>query len=303
MNEAMRDIVKLVMDRVAAASVVWSVVGGLRRKETATEVEILSVPRYGPGKHKADLFMDSPVNLLDEALEQLCKEGIIGGDGGKFQILLLKMPLKVHRAKEHEFASKLVNLTGPKNYLYEVHTAAKAMFYQWIPDAGFRPVGSDSFKRPFVQPKSEAELFKFLRLPWTEPKERKWGTVFASKPSTDRPLTHAEFGEWVGKSKWTGSSHAGEPHQWTLRVMSESDDTFLRVIKMIQDFGYPGYYKGRQYRYLDLGEWFYFTQGYLWEQTQLINRKLRTGTEARDAHEWVRNPNPVKLLSVRTEQR
>lgn len=291
---------KSALQRLQDACEQWAAVGPWRRGErNLTALEFLVVPKVGMEKSPEDFFADVQVNKLASEREALVREGLLSKNDKGEVLLQNGMVLVFHEVKAYAFASTLVHLTGPKNYLMEIHTAAKAKGYAWIVGAGFKKIGHSGLGA-FVAPKTEDEFFKFLGLPYLEPENRKWGTIFPSgKPNTDEPLTPEQMGAWVASSRWVGSSYAGQAHQFTLRIHAESDDMFLRVIKQIHDFGYKGEYQVKQYRYLDLGEHFYFTQGYRWNETQMINRKFRTGTEARPPHPWVRNNNPLRLLTVK----
>ena len=295
----MNDTTRQVIDHIGACCEAWAPVGAWRRGEQTATLDLLVVPKREPGKASDDFFATQIVNKVAEMVESLVKQKLLLVFKTGYRIKDTALTLVIHECKASTFATRLVFLTGPKNYLYEVHTAAKALGYQWIPDSGFRPVGARVAERSFVAPKTEVELFNFLKLPYTDPKLRKLGTLFKANASTDQALTHAEFGEWVKSSKWANSTHAGEPHQWTLRVIAESDDMFLRVINQIHGFGYAGFYKGQEYRYLDFGDYFYFTQGYTLDVTKLINRKPRSGTENRPARPWVVNPIKLRLTSTK----
>lgn len=63
------------------------------------------------------------------------------------------------------------------------------------------------------------------------------------------------------------------PHEYTLRKSWDDHDQFEAVIKYIRQHGYTGYFRGRGYIQLNLGNHYYWIMGIPIERTTLINRK------------------------------
>jgi hypothetical protein len=65
------------------------------------------------------------------------------------------------------------------------------------------------------------------------------------------------------------------PHHYALRKDFESDELFDELVEMMRRYSYAGKFGGREYRYVDVNEHYYWTMGAPVRQTILINRKLR----------------------------
>lgn len=293
--------VQAVLDALRAASQRFEIVGEARRGEHITKVEVVCVGEQRTIKDPDDFFADKVVSSVDDEVDKQVRAGRLTRSGSKVYLAGTYVPLVVHNATKRDFASKVVTKTGPQNFIIEVATMAKGLGYAWK-GAGFQKWDHRAEGPDWFTPETEAQFFEFLKMPWTDPKVRKYNTTtYKGAPDNQEPLTEAEMRAWARSSRWIDSTCAGEAHQWTSRTAQASDEMFLRVVKMARDYGYAGFYKGRHYRYLDLDGWFYFTQGYKWNETQLVNRKRLAGAEAREAHPWKRNLTPFALSSTSTD--
>jgi hypothetical protein len=84
-------------------------------------------------------------------------------------------------------------------------------------------------------------------------------------------VVHAlESHEWI-----FAKTMPENPHWYTLRK-SWDDNEFVEVVKVIREYGYDAWYKGRKYRQFDANGMFYWTMGDTLDRTILINRKPLT---------------------------
>jgi hypothetical protein len=77
---------------------------------------------------------------------------------------------------------------------------------------------------------------------------------------------------FVEKAPWRfARTMPDEPHEYTLRGETPDDD-FDAFVLLLQRRGFPGTYRGRDYTYLNISGWRYWTMGEPVEKTTLINR-------------------------------
>jgi hypothetical protein len=143
----------------------------------------------------------------------------------------------------------------------------------------------------FFVPESEEDFFKFLNMPWTDFKDRKYGSVYPGEVTRQDTLTPEEMDAWINKSRWVDTKCGGEWHQYTVRPAQKSDELFRFIVDSIYRNGYDGQYLGMTWRYLDHKGFRYFANGYRIEETHIVNRKQYM--PGHTVREW--KPNPVSF--------
>lgn len=93
------------------------------------------------------------------------------------------------------------------------------------------------------------------------------------------PATEAELKRmraFIEGSEWTfAKTMPQNPHEYTLRKKAAArgqEDEFEWFVMAIREVGYDGTYGRTTYKYLNIGEWKYWTMGAPLDQTILINR-------------------------------
>ena len=85
-----------------------------------------------------------------------------------------------------------------------------------------------------------------------------------------------EAESFVNASTWKlASSMPQNPHWYTLRANSQEDD-FIAFVQLIREKGYKKSFFRKEFIYLDIGEYCYWTMGSPLAQTILINRSKRS---------------------------
>jgi len=86
-------------------------------------------------------------------------------------------------------------------------------------------------------------------------------------------MTILEVKEFLEGHTWTfAKTMPKSPHWYIVRSDSFDFDTFIEVVRFIQQNGLPNNFKGVTYKYLHLGEYKYWSMGSLPEETTIINR-------------------------------
>jgi len=76
---------------------------------------------------------------------------------------------------------------------------------------------------------------------------------------------------FIAAARWKASQHV-KPHEYTHRDWGDVEG-FYELVKLIRTAGYDGVFQKRKYRYLDVGEFTYWTMGMALEITIIINRR------------------------------
>lgn len=88
-----------------------------------------------------------------------------------------------------------------------------------------------------------------------------------------------EFKDWALRHEWTFAKTQPEfPHEYVAKpkLKTQADiDEFHNVVKFIQKYGYDKYFFKYLIRYLDVDKYKYWTMGWYWKDTTIINRAVR----------------------------
>jgi hypothetical protein len=76
---------------------------------------------------------------------------------------------------------------------------------------------------------------------------------------------------FIAAARWKASKHV-KPHEYTHRDWGDVE-AFYELVKLIRTAGYDGVFQKRKYRYLDIGEFTYWTMGAPIEFTVIVNRQ------------------------------
>jgi DNA polymerase/3'-5' exonuclease PolX len=158
-----------------------SIAGSIRRKkEMVGDIEIIYVPKIIEEIPPGQLIAEK-VNKTEEKILELIKLDIleyrIKRDGTKSfgtRVKLLKhktsqIPVDLFSCTLPEWTNNLVSRTGGKTTNITIASNAKRLGWNWLPfNTGF--VNPKS--REVFYPKSEREVFEFVRIPYLEPHER-----------------------------------------------------------------------------------------------------------------------------------
>jgi hypothetical protein len=86
-------------------------------------------------------------------------------------------------------------------------------------------------------------------------------------------MTTNEVQMFLERHSWTFAKTMPESPHWYIHRQHTYDlDTFIKVVRFIQQNGLPSMYKGSTYNYLKLENYKYWTMGSLPEETTIINR-------------------------------
>lgn len=158
------------------------VAGSLRRmKDMVGDAEILYVPKITTGADPDDLFSMKDTNHADAAIAALEEFGIISKRlnvegrttyGPKNKLMMherLGVPVDLFAATDENWWNYLVCRTGSSESNVKIATAAQRKGWKW------NPYGS-GFSNPDTGAvhiaTSEEDVFKFVGLPYREPKDR-----------------------------------------------------------------------------------------------------------------------------------
>jgi DNA polymerase/3'-5' exonuclease PolX len=176
-----RDVAREMCDYLRPVTERLIVAGSLRRRNPLVgDVEILYVPKRGPGV-RTDMFqMAKAQNLTDLALEQLIARGIITkrpnrngaeawGSKNKLAVhVATGIPVDFFSTEPSFWFNYLVCRTGPAESNMRIAAAAKRKGWKWNPyRAGFTDDHGE-----IVQVKAERDVFEFVGLPYREPCDR-----------------------------------------------------------------------------------------------------------------------------------
>ncbi len=92
-------------------------------------------------------------------------------------------------------------------------------------------------------------------------------------------MTIVEVQEFFESHTWTFAKTMPEsPHWYIVRSNTIDFNTFIEVVRFIQQNGLPSKFEGATYNYLHLGEYKYWSMGSMPEETILINRAFIKST-------------------------
>lgn len=156
------------------------VAGSLRRRRpTVGDVEILYICRTETRPNPEDMFGTLTVNLADEMIAALEKEGVLerrtnvnGSEmyGPKNKLMRHRatgLPVDLFAATPENWWNYLVCRTGPADSNTRICMAAQARGWKWNPyGVGFSRDGETRAMQ------SEEEVFAFVGLPYAKPEHR-----------------------------------------------------------------------------------------------------------------------------------
>ena len=156
--------------------------GSLRRRKLAVgDVEILYIPKFA--RVPDGLFDFKSVNIVDMALEEMLKAGIIAkrknvngsvmwGDKNKLAVHVASgIPVDFFAATEANWFNYLVCRTGGSENNVAICNAAIAKGWKWnLYGSGFSRASGLGHEEHVVN--SERDVFEFVGLPYQEPWER-----------------------------------------------------------------------------------------------------------------------------------
>jgi DNA polymerase/3'-5' exonuclease PolX len=183
-NEAIA-VARALLMRLRPAVEAVTIVGSLRReKPDVGDAELLYIPKVGRARTPGELFESEGVNLAEQIIGELVRTNILSlrlsEDGktcyGQKNKLLTHvdsgLPIDLFATTKTSWFNYLVCRTGPAELNQEIATRANNMGYRWNPyGPGFTPLSPVGDYRPFVV-RSEEDVFRFVGLPYHEPKDR-----------------------------------------------------------------------------------------------------------------------------------
>lgn len=146
-----------------------------RRRPDVGDIELVYIPRVGPGPTRDFFETPRPTDLSARALECLLARGLLakrlnknGGTSWGPQIKLAVhvpsgVPVDFFATSGQAWWSYLVCRTGPKESNIAIAQAAQRRGWGWQPFLGFRAEDETIF------PRSEREVFDLVGLPYREP--------------------------------------------------------------------------------------------------------------------------------------
>lgn len=161
-----------------------AIAGSIRReKPLVGDIEILYVPKIEEETPEGEL-LPKRINKSEQKIKELIEKNILEhrikkdgtmAFGQKIKLLRVKdsqVPLDLFACKANQWANNLVSRTGGKETNITIASRAKHMGWNWLPfGAGFQ----NSRTKQTFQPKSEREVFEFVKLNFKhfqEPKNR-----------------------------------------------------------------------------------------------------------------------------------
>lgn len=152
-----------------------------RRKQEVGDVEVLYIPKFTTVPD--GLFDAKQVSVIDMALEEMLKEGIIAkrknvngsvmwGEKNKLAVHVKSgIPVDFFAATEENWFNYLVCRTGGAENNRQIAMAANNKGWTWNPyGTGFSQPYGEMHKHYVVA--SEQDVFEFVGLPYREPWER-----------------------------------------------------------------------------------------------------------------------------------
>lgn len=89
-------------------------------------------------------------------------------------------------------------------------------------------------------------------------------------------MTDEEIRDFISAHRWREAVSAKKthPHSYVVRDTVRSDSEYVRFVEFIRTHGYDGTWWGRNYRYLDIDGYTYWTMGCDTSITIILNRAL-----------------------------
>ena len=90
-------------------------------------------------------------------------------------------------------------------------------------------------------------------------------------------MTFEQFGEFVVANRWHFAKTMPQCPHWYVVRRECVDEEFAEAVLFIRDFGFDCRWKnGPKRKYLDFGDFYYWTMGSPVDETTIINRCLKT---------------------------
>lgn len=117
-------------------------------------------------------------------------------------------------------------------------------------------------------------------------------------------MTDEEIRDFIDKHHWKfASSMPRLPHWYTLRRNARDDAEFAAVVEEIRKRGYKQWAVGREWCYLNVGEFKYWSCGAPVDETILINRTYIDAEKAKEAvRHLVAKPKPAAPSGPRQQR-
>ena len=162
------------------------VAGSIRRgKPRVGDIEILYIPKCEWRPMQVDLFTEQRINLADEAISVLERDGILerrrnakGSEvfGPKNKLMRhveTGIPVDLFAATDENWFNYLVCRTGPAESNIRIASEARRRGWKWNPyGRGFSRGGPLAGPSGEFVVQSERDVFEFVGLPYLEPSER-----------------------------------------------------------------------------------------------------------------------------------
>lgn len=101
-------------------------------------------------------------------------------------------------------------------------------------------------------------------------------------------MTRREARDFVASHNWRFAKTMQKwPHWYVIRKHCRSDEEWLSFMRLIRRWGYDEKFFSLRIRYLDLDGYKYWTNGYVEEDTDVINRALLKNDD--EPVPWLRN--------------
>lgn len=252
--------------------------GLLRQKRPVVpEIAIIAIPKQSV--RQGELFGGGVrVNELNLHLSSMVKSGVIEKTDkqGGYRFSKYNVRVKVIQATPETWEAVRFQSSCCSCVYITVACSAKALDLKWSPiGGGFVDRKTNELKIPITD---ERQIFDIAKIPYTPVDKRHFlvdnGEVIV--PDKQIRMTQEEVENFINASVWVDTKSGGEWHQFAPRGfakgMSEWDT--VRFYEFIRKFGYDGIYHGMKWRYIDFGEYCYFTCGCNPRFETFVNRKL-----------------------------
>lgn len=182
LNEAKKVAEKIALVLEPACSLL-KIAGSIRReKPQVGDIEIVYVPLFIEGIIDGELNIHPrKINKTEEKIQELLTQNFLSyrfkkngtkSFGERVKLLMhtqSQIPVDLFCCMPKEWSNNLVSRTGGKQTNITIASHAKRMGWNWLPfNEGFK----NGKTKGSYQPKSEREVFEFVKLPYLEPWER-----------------------------------------------------------------------------------------------------------------------------------
>lgn len=158
------------------------IAGSIRREKASVgDIEIMYIPKWERRPVPGDMFEQKDTNLAYLAIEHLIRDGVLAkrpningsetwGRWNKLAVhVATGIPVDLFETTPGKWFNTLVVRTGPKELNQRIATLAQSKGCRWnVYDVGFTDRRGDVWPMH-----SEEDVFKFVGLPYAEPKDRK----------------------------------------------------------------------------------------------------------------------------------